>query len=577
LPDSIDALVTTQIDRLPPGHRRLLRYAAVLGRSFSLRDLDALISGELARPDAATWAELADFVELEGAARARFRHALIRDTAYQELSFRRRRELHGRAARMLEQDLGDRAETEAELLSLHFFSARAYPDAWRYACVAGRRACDKYANVDAAPLLERAIAAARRLPELTSTAVAEVWELLGDVRERSGVYDGAVAAYRAARRLVQDDPVHEAGLLLKEAWIPERTGRYAEAVRRIRKGLGVLEGIGGEQAARRRAQLTAWFGSVRQAQGRSTEAVEWCRAAIEEATAVGDREAEAHASLVLDWAYVRLGRRELATHSARALELYEELGDLSGQAGVLNNLGAFAYWRGDWDEAVRYYERAGQLELRSGDAVNAAIASANVGEVLADQGRLDAAAVRLGEALRVFRASQYGYMLGFALTVLGRVAARRGDLDTAAGYLDEARREFVAAELHSDVVHADALRAEALVLAGDAAGALALVEATLTAGRAEDTDVDVPLLERVRGYALAQQGDADQAVVALHAGLESARAQQAEYELALTLDALGRVTGDAGARAHAAGLFARLGVEWIPEVPLSTPRPMTPA
>jgi tetratricopeptide (TPR) repeat protein len=168
-------------------------------------------------------------------------------------------------------------------------------------------------------------------------------------------------------------------------------------------------------------------------------------------------------------------------------------------------------------------------------------------------------------------------MLGFALTVLGRVAARRGDLDTAAGCLDEARGEFVAAELHSDVVHADALRAEALVLAGDAAGALALVEATLTAGRAEDTDVDVPLLERVRGYALAQQGDADQAVVALHAGLESARAQQAEYELALTLDALGRVTGDAGARAHAAGLFARLGVEWIPEVPLSTPRPMTPA
>ncbi len=65
LPDTIDALVTAQIDRLPPARRRLLRYAAVLGRTFSLRDLEALLADDLAPPDASVWVELTDFVELQ--------------------------------------------------------------------------------------------------------------------------------------------------------------------------------------------------------------------------------------------------------------------------------------------------------------------------------------------------------------------------------------------------------------------------------------------------------------------------------------------------------------------------------
>ncbi len=566
LPDSIDALVTAQIDRLAPAHRRLLRYAAVLGRSFSLRDLEALLSGELAVPDARTWAELADFVEVESSTRARFRHALIRDTAYEELSYRRRRELHGRAARMLEHTLDDRVETEAEVLSFHFFTAQAYPDAWRYACLAGRRACDKYANVDAAALFERALAAAKRLPELPAHTTAEVWELLGDVRERSGVYDGAVAAYRAARRLVHDDPVHEAGLFLKEAWIPERTGRYSESIRWIRKGLNLLEGIPGPVAGRCRAQLASWFGMIRQAQGRAAEAITWCERAITEAVAADDPEAEAHACLTLDWAYVRLGQRDRAVYSARALELYEGLGDLSGQAGVLNNLGVFAYWRGQWEEAVGYYERSRDLELRTGDVINAATAGANIAEVLADQGHLDDAEEKLLDALRVFRASRYGYMIGFSCSVLGRVASRRGDFGDAFERFDEARREFAAAELPADGVHVDALYAHALVLAGDPEGGLALAEET----QARDDDgSEEPLLLRIRGYALAQQGAHDEAVAALQAGLTSAREQEAEYEVALTLDAIARLTDDPEAAAERTVILTRLGVRQVPEVPLA--------
>jgi len=41
-----------------------------------------------------------------------------------------------------------------------------------------------------------------------------------------------------------------------------------------------------------------------------------------------------------------LGDARRGTHSARALELYRDLGDLASQGGVLNNLGTMAYFEG---------------------------------------------------------------------------------------------------------------------------------------------------------------------------------------------------------------------------------------
>ena len=177
-----------------------------------------------------------------------------------------------------------RADTEAELLSLHFFHAQAYGEAWHYARIAGERARDKYANVDAAVLLERALAAARRLPELDPSDVASVREALGDVHDRNGEYERALLDYRAARRLARGDVVREAELLLKEAWIPERIGRYADAIRAIRKGLQLVDGVTGESAARARAQLAVWYAAVRQGQGRHREAIKWCERALDEAS-----------------------------------------------------------------------------------------------------------------------------------------------------------------------------------------------------------------------------------------------------------------------------------------------------
>jgi class 3 adenylate cyclase/tetratricopeptide (TPR) repeat protein len=553
LPDSIDTAVTAQIDRLPPRVRQTLRCAAVLGNSFLHRELADLLRPEADSHDDelphGTEIQLAggleDFLMTDGTGLVRFRSAIVRDCAYEELPYRRRRELHGRAGDAIAAGLGEDADTEAEVLSLHFFHAERYRQAWHYARVAGERARDKYANVDAATHFESALAAARRIPDLPEPEVASVWEALGDARDRSGSYRKAALAYRKARYLLASDPVAEAELCLKESWIPERVGSYSQAVRWIRRGLHVIAEIAGDEAGRKRAQLMVWYATVRQAQGQHREAVTWCEKAIGQARGSGDRDAEAHALFILDWAWTSLGQSDRVINSERALEIYAELGDLGGQAVVLNNLGVFAYFRGQWDEAIAFYDRGHDARLATGNEIEAAFGTCNIGEILSNQGHYEEAERRFRDSLHMFRAGGYRYGIGYALLLSGQLAGRVGSFAEAYERLGEARREFDASGLISDIRLVDARKAECMVFEGRSAEALTTVDHLLVTGTA-GLSAELALLQRVRGYALICEGDLSGASGALDISLQSAEEQDAAYEVALTLAAKQRLTVLAG-------------------------------
>jgi class 3 adenylate cyclase/tetratricopeptide (TPR) repeat protein len=583
LPDTVDSAVTAQIDRLPPLDRQTLRYAAVLGTTFTERDLTDLLRGEPggSEPGVAPLyqqvripSSLEEFLTIEGSGLIRFRSVIVRDCAYEGLPFRRRKELHRRAGTRLLARLGD--DSEAELLSLHFFYAQRYDHAWHYALVAARRARDKYANVDAALLYRRALVSARKVEGIEPAELAATWESLGDVRERAGDYRGASLAYRRARTLLGTDVVAQAELCLKEAWMPERVGRYSEAVRWIRRGLRMIEGVTDDSAGSVRAQLMSWYAQVRQAQGRSREAVSWCETAIAEARRSGNRDAEAHAMFTLDSALVWLGRHEEATHSEGALALYRDLGKLGGEAVVLNNLGAFAYFRGEWDEAAFLYAQGRDARLATGNDVDAAIGTLNIGEILSDQGRHEEGRAQLIDALRVLRAASYRYGVAYATMLLGRLAARTGQFDEAHRHFDAARAEFLESDLHFDASEVDSMVTECLILEGRSDEALDRVD--LLMGAADGgSPRGLALLQRVRGYACLQRGDPVGARDAFEASRRGAEELGAAYELLLTImgiRSLARHEGDASLESELAPriteLVRQLGIVELPAVPIGT-------
>ncbi len=561
LPESVDAATMGRIDALHPEDGALVRRAAVLGVSFPAERLTDVLASGTAPPSPAVWDRLSAVFAREGGGVVRFRRPALQEVAYSSLPFKLRRELHQAVGLRLERDLGGDRDLDAAVLSNHFALAGDHARAHRYAMVAAKRATERFSHADAARLYRRAIEAGRALgPAADGLALAEAWEQLGEALRSAGEPAAAARAFTEARRLRRDDPIAQARLFLRQAEVPERSGALTTAVRWLTRGLRCVDGLDSAEATACRARLHSRLASVRNRQGRWSEAIAGCRAAIAEAESVGELRALAHACYTLDWALVWSGRAADATYSARALEIYERLGDPEHEALALNNLGMFAYWDGRWDDAIALYRRAGACGQRAGRPADVAYTDCNVGEILSDQGKLDEAEARLLSARRVWSGTGERASVAFVDVLLARLAVRRGRAREALPALEAAMGELKRFGMETYAEFARALIAEAEAFAGDPSRALEIVRDEL--GTA---DQQRPLRARVAGIALARLGKLDAAERELRRALESARAGNASYDLAMTigvLDALGRA--DPGLLAEQARILGRLKIERLP-------------
>ncbi len=563
LPDRLESLLASRIDRLDGRGRALLRRAAVLGRTVDLELLGEILTGEDdVAHDLAAWSALEEFVAWVGPTRLRFRHDLIRDAAYEGLSHARRRVLHGRLAAAIERRAGDDTDEVAAVLALHFARGGDPGTAFRYGRRAGDVARSRYANVDAAALYRRALECAADIGTLPTEEVAAVAEALGDVGELAGRYDEALDGYARARALgramisVRGTPgsrvfgggaapaeASAAGLALariarKTGVVSERAGRYAVALSWYARGRHRLDAIEGDEAESLRIRLALDRAGIRFRQGRYGACVRGALPAAAAAERLGDRPLLAHAYYLLHAAYGDLGSAEVARYRDLALPIYEEIGDLVGQGNVLNNLGIEAYFEGRWDDALNLYARSKAAKRAAGDVANAATQSNNEAEILSDQGRFGEAEALLRDALRVWGAA--GYEIGIALVTsnLGRVAARAGRHEEGLGLLAEAVGRFTRIRAQGYVDETQARIAECLVLAARCDEAETVARQTLAAVRREAaTSVLGAQLERTLGWSALLRADPVGARAAFDTSLAVARSLKAGFEVALTLRA----------------------------------------
>ncbi len=556
LPDSVEALLAARVDTLAPGDREELRRAAVLGTEFGRGLLEAMLEQEPAAATA-TLERLGGFLEA-GNGRVRFRHALLREAAYEALSYRRRRVLHGRAGRIVEKLAGDALDEHVALLSLHYDVAGDASRSWRFSRAAGEQATRRGAPAEATVFFTRALRAGRGRDDVATNDLVDVAGALGDAAELAGLYPSAADAYRSARRLAAGDDARLAGLCRKEGVLRERSSTYSQALRWYTRGLRHVEALDrGADAERLRANLILARGAAILRQGRLAASIAPLEEAADTARRLDDRPVLAHASYLLDWACTDLGRPD-EQHRVTALAIYEELEDFVGLGNVLNNLGINAYYGGDWDGAIALYERCRVARERAGDVVRLAEPANNIGEVRSDQGRYDEADAALRDALALWRSAAFPAGAGHATSNLGRLAARRGDDDRAMTLLTRAVSELDAIGAGALAAEARARLAEAHVLAGRGDAALEAV----AAARAGAIPVIVALLERVAGWARLLAGDEAAARAALDASLVAARQAGAPFEEALTLDALGQAES-------AAPILAGLGVVHVARPPIS--------
>ena len=167
IPTTLLDSLTARLDRLGPA-RRVAQIAAVLGREFDYDLLRSVTPGsDQYLQSALAMLIRADLIYGQGSppkVTYQFRHALIRDAAYEGLLKSERRELHARVARTLNEQFAVQVAAHPELLARHWTEAGEVELAMADWIRAGQAALARCAFKEAENSYRQASASIDRLP-----------------------------------------------------------------------------------------------------------------------------------------------------------------------------------------------------------------------------------------------------------------------------------------------------------------------------------------------------------------------------------------------------------------------------
>jgi predicted ATPase/class 3 adenylate cyclase len=168
IPSTLYESLMARLDRLGTA-KEVAQIAAVIGKECSYDLLRAVSQFEETKLTGALIrlvdAELFDQRPTSSANNYRFRHALIRDAAYESLLKKKRRQYHRKTAEILQERFPETVEAQPELLANHFSEAGLIAEAVPFWIKAGQRAIERSADQEALRHLSRGLELLNLLPE----------------------------------------------------------------------------------------------------------------------------------------------------------------------------------------------------------------------------------------------------------------------------------------------------------------------------------------------------------------------------------------------------------------------------
>jgi class 3 adenylate cyclase/tetratricopeptide (TPR) repeat protein len=167
IPATLHDSLMARLDRLGSA-KEVIQVGAVIGSDFSYELLHAvhpMKATDLQRAlSSLSDAELLYVRGIAPDATYQFKHALIRDAAYEALLKSRRKELHLRVARTLDEKFNVLKETHPEVLARHWVEAGDGAKAVQYLNLAGEQAAMRAAHTEAIAHFSEALDGLERLP-----------------------------------------------------------------------------------------------------------------------------------------------------------------------------------------------------------------------------------------------------------------------------------------------------------------------------------------------------------------------------------------------------------------------------
>ena len=168
VPDTIQGIIAARMDRLEDNLKRTMQVASVIGRDFAFRILQAItgmreeLKSNLLNLQGLEFIyEKNLFPELEYI----FKHALTQEVAYNSLLLKRRKGIHAKIGRAIEELYAERLEEFYEILAYHYSRSDKFRKALYYMKLSGNKAMGRQSSWEAIRFYKQALNILNQLPD----------------------------------------------------------------------------------------------------------------------------------------------------------------------------------------------------------------------------------------------------------------------------------------------------------------------------------------------------------------------------------------------------------------------------
>ncbi len=458
VPDSLRDSLAARLDRVPTA-RNVAQTAAVIGREFSYDMLIQVTSPPLSNDELdSTLAHLEryDIVRLldsKPTLRYEFKHALVRDAAYESFLISSRREVHSRIASIIQNDYPEIVTEQPELLAFHYSLAGNTESAVRYWLLGGHRARSRSANIEAAGQYQKAL---ELLVSLADTLDRRALELeiqlslgLCFIAVRGYSSDDTRKAFERACSLSAelDDPQKELQAvfgLWGHCWMRAYHDRAIELAEKLLAKADQLRDLMALILGYRSLGSTLFtLGDFIRAREYLDRAV-----ALGQESTTGDSllsyavDPRIAAQLMLGWDLWILGYPEQGLRNVlHALSKATRQNDAYTAALAHYVTSAVQLLRGDIQDALENADQSLALSKEHRINLFALYSQFGRGCALAKLGRREQAIFEIQAGIEEARRSNLGYMRGVMLGWLATVQAESGNPEAALLTVDDALRQ----------------------------------------------------------------------------------------------------------------------------------------
>ena len=403
VPETVQGIISARMDRLEKVLKETLQIASVIGREFAYRILQVLtgMQDEL-RAYVFNLQELefiyekSLFPELEYI----FKHDLTQEVAYNSLLLKRRREIHERIGKAIEELYSERLEEFYEVLAHHYSRSDNTDKAYEYLVLAGIKAGYGYSIWEAYRFCKEAILVLNRGPQT-------------EENKRKGIEIRLLIAVAMSALGYPEDPLEV-----------------------VEEGVKLARELGDEGSV---AKFYSQVGLFYAHRGDQTKAIGYGERALEQAEKIGGVALVAPVAYNLCGVYCESGDHlKIVELSQRTIALIEGTGTQTESFGgpfnicaaLLSMNGDCRGYLGDFETGQDMCEKGLRLATESGQ-FDSAWSENFFGSLLINKGDGENAVKHLKEMLRFFEQTQATYLLG---TVYGQLALGYyllGDLENA--------------------------------------------------------------------------------------------------------------------------------------------------